>query len=129
VCGHGRQRYACSVCHPEGAFRVYKRGALRRGLAFDITLEDFKGLVALSCLYCGDDIAPRGVDRWDNKIGYTFENSRPCCGPCNRMKCTMSSREFVDRCKRISSRVQLVGITPGDIFLPQNPETQTAVAA
>jgi len=106
ICEHRRQRRVCSTCQPDGAFRKYRRDALKRWSAF-LMLEEFKTLVAQPCVYCGESTAPRGVDRWDNKVGYTLENSRPCCGPCNLLKKDLRGRTFIDLCRRIGEHTQM----------------------
>lgn len=102
-CKHNRRREHCSICNPVAAFNLYKRESARRNLAFTITVDEFKSIVGWPCLYCGESETPRGVDRWDNSVGYEFDNCRPCCGVCNRMKGTLSGRQFVAICERITS--------------------------
>lgn len=111
TCEHRRQRAQCSVCKPEVVFKQYAREALRRKLEFALTLDEFKELVAPPCLYCGDNETPRGIDRWDNKIGYVFENCRPCCGTCNYMKGRMDGATWVDQCQRVSDHTRVVELS------------------
>lgn len=68
--------------------------ARRRGYSFDITQDDFLAVVRRPCFYCGESEKPRGVDRFDNKVGYTVENSRSCCWPCNDLKGTLTPEQF-----------------------------------
>jgi hypothetical protein len=42
-----------------------------------------------------------GVDRKDNELGYTKENSVSCCEMCNRMKMKISFTDFLEQVKRI----------------------------
>ena len=42
-----------------------------------------------------------GIDRIDNNIGYTKENSVPCCEICNKAKRDMSYNDFINYLKRI----------------------------
>lgn len=44
-----------------------------------------------------------GIDRLDSSLGYTIENSRPCCTVCNKMKLNHSLHVFVEKCKQITS--------------------------
>jgi hypothetical protein len=108
VCEHDRQRYNCSICNPRGAFRGYERSSLKRDLTFELSLDDFKTLVAQPCLYCGDCSRPRGIDRWDNEIGYTADNSRPCCWSCNELKGAVSGPTFLELIQRIADHRRLV---------------------
>jgi hypothetical protein len=108
ICEHSRQRGRCSVCKPYGTYRQYKWSAEHRGYAFLITLDDFKKITAEPCFFCGESEQPRGIDRWDNKIGYEFPNCRPCCGPCNKFKSTRSGPDFVEHCISIADNVRAV---------------------
>jgi hypothetical protein len=47
-----------------------------------------------------------GIDRQDNQIGYTPENSVPCCQRCNEWKRTMNVTEFQDHAKKIVNHLE-----------------------
>jgi hypothetical protein len=83
-------------------FKKYKQRAPSRGLEFTLTLEFFKKNVNANCHYCDEFIDKVGFDRLDNKVGYTEENSVPCCNDCNFMKRNMSVESFIKKCKQIS---------------------------
>ena len=96
---------------------VYKHGAKNRNKEFDLTFEIFKDLVTKNCHYCGDPpqekftragktkkIKLNGIDRLDNKKGYTIDNSVPCCTVCNRMKLNSSVDDFFNKIKRIHAK-------------------------
>ncbi len=85
----------------EGA---YKRDAIKRGLTYELTREQFMAFWRRPCSYCGDEIQTIGLDRVNNSIGYVDGNVVPCCRICNAMKSSMSAAEFVDRCRRIAER-------------------------
>jgi hypothetical protein len=107
-CGHNRTRSQCSICKPECVYGIYKRVATRKQLSFLITLEQFISIVSQPCAYCGEDIEPRGVDRWDNNIGYEFLNCLSCCKVCNFLKHTMDGSAFVDRCRWIADTTRIM---------------------
>lgn len=69
-------------------FRVYKEGAIKRSLIFDLTLEQASVMFNAPCHYC--EYLPRhefnGIDRVENTVGYTAENCVACCKWCNRAK-------------------------------------------
>ena len=72
--------------------------ANRRGLEFTITLDEYKRLVSQPCVYAysttgAGDIGLIGLDRKDNTIGYTSENSQPCCANHNRIKSDVFTHE------------------------------------
>lgn len=92
----------------------YKIKAKKRKLAFEISFEQFVSICEKNCTYCNQ--APRqvsspprcngtflynGIDRKDNKLGYTEANSVPCCGTCNSMKMALGCAEFIAHCSRI----------------------------
>jgi len=110
------QKLPKGVAACNSLFRSYKQGAEKRGLSFDLTIEQFRSITKKNCYYCGDK--PRqdyrnvaryynggytynGIDRRNNKKGYTLANSIPSCGVCNYMKRTMSIAEFVNHCRKI----------------------------
>ena len=75
--------------HQSGSYSEYKKRAEQKGLAFELTIEDFNALILENCYICGkktDENHTNGVDRFDNEQGYTFHNSNACCGECNCMK-------------------------------------------
>jgi hypothetical protein len=78
----------------------YRRNARQRDYEFLISEEEFEAITSLSCHYCGE-IAPNGIDRIDNKVGYVKENLVPCCSLCNRMKLTLTTERFIEQCNKI----------------------------
>lgn len=86
-------------------FLKYKRSAKKRGFVFRLKLENFITLVNSDCFYCGKPpgnkirrvkaFSYNGVDRKNNRTGYTDKNCVPCCGICNRGKNNMGYKEWV----------------------------------
>lgn len=62
-----------------------KSKAKRRGLSWNLSLEQYAQLVNQPCTYCNEKKIERGVglDRIDNSKGYEIENVLPCCSNCN----------------------------------------------
>src|SRR5262249_46953177 len=89
----------------------YRKSARNRGHAWGLTGEDFDRLTSQDCFYCGQppsrvqrplrgsyeggDFVYNGIDRVDNKLGYTLENVVPCCKTCNYAKRDMPHDEFM----------------------------------
>lgn len=101
------------------AWNNYKNQALKRGHEWSFTLEQFVEICQRDCHYCGSppEIQVKlgsysrwtrnGIDRVDNSIGYTPENSVTCCFACNRMKSTLSVEVFIAKAKAIAKRFAL----------------------
>jgi hypothetical protein len=104
------------------AYHVYKKGARSRNIPFELSFEDFIDVVTKPCVYCGRSETRKithnnrknlfngyfyctGVDRLDNKQGYTFENSVSCCWDCNNAKKDMSYDEFSNWIKLVYTRM------------------------
>jgi hypothetical protein len=93
-------------------YRAYRQAADRRGLDFNLSLEQFSFLVQSPCHYCGlpsrsivltGNVAEiNGVDRVDSNLGYSESNCVPCCKMCNYAKRDMPLKEFEDWIKRVA---------------------------
>ncbi len=81
---------------------VYKCRAKRKGLDFDLTLENFETLRHAYCEYCGDNDT-LGFDRIDSSTGYVRENVTACCKTCNTMKNSLSYGEFMAHIAKINN--------------------------
>lgn len=97
-------------------YYIYKRAAKSRGLDFELTKADFINLIKSPCYYCGIEPSRRityrsgtelinGIDRAINTLGYTLENSLPCCKRCNTMKMDMDIHEFLEKISCIYRRL------------------------
>lgn len=96
-------------------YQVFKEGAAKRSLAFDLPKELVRELIGSPCFYCGanpnqvyrrskkynQELLYNGLDRIDNGRGYVVGNVVACCWKCNRMKFSHSADEF----KSIVSRI------------------------
>lgn len=103
-------------------YRNYKNGAKNRDLDFLLDKDAFRSLTEKECYYCGrtpNQIQARGkervngeyiyngIDRVNNFIGYTIENTVPCCKVCNFAKRNMTEGEFLDWIKSVYEYRQL----------------------
>lgn len=91
----------------------YKNGAKERQLVFKLDARTFRQLTSASCSYCGqiptnimksaggEVYTYNGIDRSDGTLGYTKENCRTCCWPCNKFKGTRNTSEFLNHVQRI----------------------------
>lgn len=107
----------------------YKRRAAKRGNEWALSQLQFVKLIQMDCRYCGSPptlknkyinqkgqliykgitkewaenqyIRLNGIDRLDNKCGYTEANSVPCCSICNQMKLDRTEEDFMNHTEKI----------------------------
>lgn len=104
------QHNVCSSCAKDhnfhnhsvaGKFRGYKHGAKRRGMTWNLSLQDFSQFWNAKCDYCGEQINGVGIDRVDNSRGYEPDNCVPCCETCNEMKLDHSKEKWLSHIRKI----------------------------
>lgn len=95
----------------------YKAGAVKRGLDFTLTFDEFVNLLSGDCVYCGakpelhqyevqymqkteEPYLHNGIDRVNPKKGYTLDNVVSCCSKCNYAKHEMTLDEYKEWLKR-----------------------------
>lgn len=115
----------------ESTYRVYelhyRKSAEKRKHTWQLTMEQFRNITSKNCYWCGEPprklsyvanlkkkVRPEtierswafvnGIDRLDNKEGYTETNSVPCCPTCNKMKTNLKEETFLDQCKKIAAK-------------------------
>ena len=85
----------------------YKRHARDRKLAWNLSIQNIRVLIAKNCAYCGEPpsnikitknykegFVYSGIDRVNPKRGYFTDNVVPCCSLCNRAKNNLSLEQF-----------------------------------
>lgn len=96
-------------------FRNYFEQAERASRVFELDKSVFSDLIKGSCYYCGivggrvmktgrlknHEWRVNGIDRLDNKVGYTKTNSVSCCAVCNRMKHALDKDLFIAQAVKI----------------------------
>jgi len=113
LCLHGGRRTSCVFCRPEQVYKIYKsRCLVKLKKVFELTFEQFDTISHQPCFYCNDTYkhlstlyegAKLGIDRQDNTVGYTLENSVPCCTTCNLAKLNRSTKDFVEHCEKVAA--------------------------
>ena len=93
-------------------FSHYKKRSNYKNIAFDLNIEQFAALIKQGCTYCGEvgvngqsNLKYNGIDRVDNFLGYTADNSVPCCKYCNQMKSDTSLEKFIEKIELLHSRL------------------------
>lgn len=102
------------------AMRIVKRTATVKSLNFTLTKKQFTDLIFSNCFYCGCtgtnikkqyvEFPHNGIDRINNKKGYTYKNCLPCCKTCNYAKNTMKYKEFISWSKRLYENLKTKGV-------------------
>lgn len=86
----------------EGRLEKYIENAEKRGFEWSLSDEEAIALFREDCHYCDSKGDPlNGIDRKDNRKGYTEENTLPCCSWCNRAKGPRSYEDFLDYLDRV----------------------------
>jgi len=121
---HGSPNGEASFGH---LYSQIRSGAMNRNYSFEITYVRFKQIVSNNCHHCGSEPLPYNryaggsdlygvtsdnverswimvnrIDRLDNSIGYTEDNSVPCCVACNEMKLDRTEKDFIEHAIRIA---------------------------
>jgi hypothetical protein len=101
-------------------YSQYSCNAKRRNMEFSLSPEEFRNITSRACWYCGAEPKPNyarylnpkvipvpyignGIDRKNNKIGYTPLNCVSCCFTCNGMKSSLSVSDFINHIHNIYS--------------------------
>lgn len=97
----------------------YKGNAKHKDLPFSLSDEEAISIFESNCYYCGK--APycimerkntngpyifTGIDRLDSSLGYTKENTVPCCSKCNYIKSDMSYKEFIEWIENVHTNIK-----------------------
>ena len=67
-------------------YQQYKKGAEKRSISFNISIDEFSKFWRKNCSYCDSEIETIGLDRVNSKSGYEIDNIVPCCFDCNNLK-------------------------------------------
>lgn len=114
-------------------YQKCKSGAKKRKIDFGLSKEEHRNLIIKSCIYCNKSpqlfnmflkkdnsrkqashditdewlskswININTIDRVDNDLGYYVDNCVTACWPCNRMKSSLSKKEFLEHVESIFS--------------------------
>ena len=90
--------------HEGCGYIICKRRAALKQFEFSLSKSEHDTITAKDCYICGKPNTTshkNGIDRYDNNIGYVFDNCRSCCGECNFMKREYSYHELFDKFKLI----------------------------
>lgn len=97
----------CMVYSVQARYQMYRFGAKKRNLEFELTRDEFEAITSMPCHYCGEYSSEylgkkySGVDRINSLIGYTHNNVVPCCTMCNRMKLDYTTSDWLSKMAQI----------------------------
>lgn len=100
----------------------YKQNAKLRSLEWSLTRDQALGLLTGKCHYCGQPpsrtirhlirtdefFTYNGIDRKENALGYTPDNSVSCCTTCNFRKTDPDYAEFLLWIQRVAKHLRLM---------------------
>ena len=117
--GSGRRTAEGTRVEINTLISIYKSNARKRGISFDLSYSQFETLVDSECYFCGDTggntlrkrgynvYSYNGIDRVDNSVGYLPSNCISYYSWCNKAKNNDTLANFVDKCKKITSRIEM----------------------
>lgn len=100
-------------------FNSYYKSAKIKDRPFELSLKDFTELLKGDCFYCGSEpksvfmksyynVIYNGIDRRDNNLGYTLDNSVSCCKMCNISKNNHTENEFKEWIKKAYKNLEKI---------------------
>jgi hypothetical protein len=112
-----------NVAVTNAIFSRYNANALLMKREFALDKAHFTKLIVSPCSYCGslpiqlhrghkDSLYYNGIDRVDNKLGYTKENCISCCKMCNYAKRDKTLHEFKEWITKVYTKFNEVNNPP-----------------
>lgn len=127
---HSNAVYSEEMASYRSKATQYRASAKTRKIDFQISIDEAVEMLKKNCGYCGVEpntihnvrlnratkdkstsyaynnsekhsIKYNGIDRINNKLGYTIENTITCCSQCNIAKAQFTQKEFKDWIKRV----------------------------
>jgi hypothetical protein len=89
-------------------YKSYVHRAQKKKYEFKLSFDEFMSIAKQQCYICGLKSLPdkcNGVDRYNNKIGYTLENCKSACKTCNYLKYTFDYDIFMRKVKLIVTKL------------------------
>jgi len=90
----------CFANHKKASYNQYNTRAIKMGLDFSITKNDYDFITNCICYICGkpnDETNENGMDRLDSSKGYTINNIKSCCAECNCMKIDYEFNDMIEK--------------------------------
>jgi len=98
-------------CDTDAApYNTYKTRANNKSLPFELTKDEYDGIVNSQCYLCGRKSYEKhknGIDRINNNLGYIMSNVKSCCGSCNYVKKDMELDELFNKMTEIFMKCKI----------------------
>lgn len=99
--------------HGNNRYCEYRYNSSKRGIKFNLTIQEFETLTNEECHYCGGYSIERneksrgnGIDRKDSSKGYEISNCVSCCSTCNFIKNNMKYNTFLKYIRRLYEKTK-----------------------
>lgn len=99
-------------------YKNYNKLMTEKGKPLEISAKEYNAIKSRDCYICKKSSTAKhinGIDRYDNSIGYTKDNCRPCCADCNYMKKDMNYEDFVEHAEKIYKNFPEMDFDPSKI--------------
>ena len=103
---HGRLFPEMFPDYTSTSYIEYKNRASKKNLDFELSQDEYLCLITQDCYLCGKNSNSHhlnGIDRIDNKKGYSMDNVKSCCANCNYMKKNYGLEDMLNKCMHIYS--------------------------
>ncbi len=122
---YGFNRLAEGEASRNGLITTYKTNAKVKGINFELTKDELITFFESNCYYCGREpymvtykkgtnggYIYTGIDRKDNNkdIGYTLNNTVPCCTKCNFIKNKLDFEDFITWIQEVNINLTKNGV-------------------
>lgn len=102
-------RAECKRCHnfkPARRYNLVKDSAMRSGLEFNLTMDQYLSFLKDNCFYCNSKVKTIRLELIDEYLGYKIENLVLCCKTCKKFKNNINHNDFIKLCQIISDNVR-----------------------
>jgi hypothetical protein len=118
------------------SYSSYMKRAMDKGIAFNITIEEFNDCKSNPCYICGKlntHEHTNGIDRINNDLGYEIGNISSCCCSCNTMKKAYTIESVLDKLNKVyynhaTKAIETTDIIENRIIVKSNKKSKEQLA-
>ena len=117
---------------PSYRWHLLKQNGKKRNLEVTLTRDQFEEVSKQPCHYCNgvldtDSGWGSHIDRLDNNLGYTIENSVSCCDFCNRIKQDLLTPNENEKVIELIVRMRKTNAA-NDLYTPDSRKSSGSVS-